>query len=89
MLQIAAVAIERIWPAGAAAEVRLVAQPPTAQVEAIAQAQVVGAAGLVVAGAAAGVELVVDECRGYPGVPQLRVDVAAQAALHGELRNAR
>ncbi|MNG68261.1 hypothetical protein D3C79_265890 [compost metagenome] len=88
MLHIAAVALEGVRLPGAAAEVRFVAQAPAAQVDAVAQAQVVGDAGLGIAGAAAGVELIVHERRRHPCVPQLRVDVAAQAAFHGDLRDA-
>nr|VVN41963.1 hypothetical protein PS652_05490 [Pseudomonas fluorescens] len=88
MLQVAAVTFEGARATGAAGEVRLVAKTPGAQVDAVAQAQVVGNARVGIAGAAAAVELVVDKRCRHAVIPQCRVDVTTDAALHRYLRHA-
>ncbi|MCY1445074.1 hypothetical protein D9M71_615770 [compost metagenome] len=88
MLNVAAVALELVGLIGTAAEVRLITQSPGAQVDAVAQAQVVGQRGGGVRTVAVAAQLVIDERRRYAVIPQRRVDIPAHAALHGDLRHA-
>ncbi|MNJ33596.1 hypothetical protein D3C77_282830 [compost metagenome] len=88
MLQVAAVAIERTWAAGSGAVVGFIAQSPRAEIDSVTQIQVIAHDCVGIAGAAATVELIVNKGSGYTIVPKLGIDIAAFAALHGDLRHA-
>ena len=87
-LHITAIALELVCMTGAGAQIRLVAQPPRAQVDAVAHTQVVGDLRAELSGAAVAVELIVDKPGWNTFVPQLRIHKATHAPSHCQLWHA-